>query len=1070
VPNRPKQHPTARPNAQRLPGLPAGSPIPSVLLSLLLSCLLLAFLAPDLSGQYFGRNKVQYEDFDFEILETQHFEIHYYEQEDLQAVEDFGRMAERWYERFARTFQHSFRDKKPILVYANKADFQQTNAIRGFLSQGTGGVTESLKDRVIMPIGGTYAETDHVLGHELIHSFQYDIAAARRGGGGMAFNRIPTWLIEGMPEYLSLGREDAHTAMWLRDALLHDRFPTVQDLSDPGEYFPYRFGHALWAFIAGVYGDQMVPRMFRGVGQAGVKGAIQQVLGTTPDTLSLLWEETVRSHYGPLMEGRTRPEDAGREVLSPANGAGEMNISPSLSPDGSRVIFFSRKDLFTIDLFLADAATGEVLGTLASSERNPHFDNLFFISSSGSWSPDGSRFAFVTFSDGDNEIAILDVESQEVTRVLELSDIGAVYHVDWSPDGSTLAFSGARKGVTDLFLADVQSGDVTQVTDDRYAEMQPQWSPDGSRIAFATDRGPGTSFQELRYDRLALGIMDPERGDITVHRPFPGSKHINPQWSPEGESLYFVSDRFGFSDVYRLVLESGETFQVTRLATGVTGITEHSPALTVAREEGSLLFTVFQDTNYLGYGLSPEEARGEAVVAVSSGQQAGQQARVAGMSGEGTEERLGALLPPPRVQRGDVLVEEYLADPTIGLVPEGTFAQRDYDTDLGLDYLAQPRAGVAVNRFGVGLGGSVAAFFSDMLGNHQLAVALQAQGQLQDIGGQASYMNRGNRLNWGAMAGRIPFRTGGAQQRTDTLDGEEVRAVDFIRAWTILNRGAVMAEYPFSRTNRIEADLGVTLLTFDREVRTSYFTPGGQFIGSEEVSPSAVGFPSPSNLTTYNGMVAYVGDYSYFGFTSPVRGGRYRLEVEANVGDLNYTSALADYRRYFFFNPVTLAFRGMHYARYGADAEDSRLSQLFLGYETLVRGYAPRSFDGSECTAVPGEPQACPEFERLLGSKLAVGNVELRIPFFGTEEFGLIPQSFLPTEIAFFFDGGVAWTEDSDPELTFTTEEAGRIPVFSAGASARLNILGRLVFEFYYAHAFQRRDTGQFGFHVAPGW
>jgi hypothetical protein len=118
----------------------------------------LLVLAPDpASAQYFGRNKVQYDDFDFRVVETDHFRIHSYEGMSEQAVEDAARMAERWYDRLSRTFQHAFEEevKKPLILYANQPDFQQTNAIPGFLSQATGGVTEGIKNRVIMP----HAET-----------------------------------------------------------------------------------------------------------------------------------------------------------------------------------------------------------------------------------------------------------------------------------------------------------------------------------------------------------------------------------------------------------------------------------------------------------------------------------------------------------------------------------------------------------------------------------------------------------------------------------------------------------------------------------------------------------------------------------------------------------------------------------------------------------------------------------------------------------------------------------------------------------------------------------------------
>ena len=116
----------------------------------------LATLAPaSLSAQYFGRNKVQYESFDFRVTHTDHFDIHWYPAESL-ATADAARMAERWYARFGHVMTHAF-SKKPIIFYANHPDFQQTNVVGGFIDQGTGGITEGLRTRIIMPFTGLYA-------------------------------------------------------------------------------------------------------------------------------------------------------------------------------------------------------------------------------------------------------------------------------------------------------------------------------------------------------------------------------------------------------------------------------------------------------------------------------------------------------------------------------------------------------------------------------------------------------------------------------------------------------------------------------------------------------------------------------------------------------------------------------------------------------------------------------------------------------------------------------------------------------------------------------------------------
>jgi len=383
-----------------------------------------------IDAQYFGRNKVQYDGFDFEVLETPHFDIHYYPEEGV-AIEDVARMAERWYERYARFFQHEFEGRKPLVMYADHPDFQQTNTLQSFLGESTGGVTESLKNRVIMPMTGSYQDTDHVLGHELVHAFQYNIAESRQGSGIVGLSRLPLWLIEGMAEYLSVGREDPLTAMWIRDAARRDDLPTLDQMSRDFRYFPYRFGQALWAYVAGVYGDDVVANLFRSSLRAGWENSVRTILGMDSDELSEAWAETIKADYLPLMEGRDAPSDVGTVVLSPETGSGSQNLAPSLSPDGQRLVFMSEKDLFSFDLFMVEIGSGSMskganLRKISNSATSPHFDALRFVDSSGSWSWDGTRLAYVVFADGDNELVLVDSKNGKIQDRIEIEGMGAI--------------------------------------------------------------------------------------------------------------------------------------------------------------------------------------------------------------------------------------------------------------------------------------------------------------------------------------------------------------------------------------------------------------------------------------------------------------------------------------------------------------------------------------------------------------------------------------------------------------------------------------------------------------------
>jgi Tol biopolymer transport system component len=1006
-----------------------------------------ALAAAPASAQYFGRNKVQYETFDFRVMDTDHYAIHFYPAESL-ATTDAARMAERWYTRLSNNLQHEY-EAKPLVLYADHADFQQTNVIGGLIPQGTGGVTEALRTRVIMPFTGVYADFDHVLGHELVHTFQYDIAFGRQAGGLRGLSELPLWVVEGMAEYLSVGRVDPHTAMWMRDAVRRNDLPRIEQIGRDPRYFPYRYGQAVWAYIAGAFGDASVPQLFRTAIRRGWEPAITRTLGLTMDTLTARWHEATRAAYLPTLAGRTAPDSLGRRVLERASREGEMDISPALSPDGRHVAFYSGRGLFTIDLYVADVQTGEIVDQLSSPNVDPHFDALSFLSSAGAWSPDGQQLAFVVYAEGDQELAIFDMRTSEIERRIRIRGVPALTDPAWGPGGQ-IAFSGQQGGISDLYVLDLESERVVRLTNDRYADIQPSWSPDGRTLAFTSDRGPRTDFSRLAHSPMSIATMDLDSRQIRLYPIFEGAKHINPQFSPDGQSLYFIADREGFSDIYRLSLPESNVYQVTRLETGVSGITALAPALSVGRSDGTVMFSVFDRGGYTMRQLSAEDARGEPVPA-GAGQLA-----VAG------------VLPPfdPPVTS---IVTAYLADPIAGLPSQTEFPVTPYDPGLSLEYLGSPTAGVAVSSSGgAAVGGSIAGYFSDLLVNRIVGGTFAGGGSFKDIGGELFYLNQRRRWNLGASISHEPFLSGGTRVRDTTFDagGNQVPGaiVEQLRQRIYLQRATGFAQYPFSQTRRLEGSLGYTRIGYDFDI-DRFAVINNQIIGESSENVNA-----PPALNLVEAAVALVGDYSYFGFTSPVAGGRYRFEIAPTTGSLTYGTALADYRRYLFAQPLTFAFRGLHYGRYGGDSEDPNLTPIFLGRESLIRGYAVESFEPGECTPVAGT-NPCPEFDRLIGSRLGVFNLELRITLFGTPELGLFTTRFLPIEIAPFLDAGVAWTSEESPNFEFSRETLERVPVVSTGLSTRLNLFGYAVFEIYYTYPFQRPEKGwHWGFNLAPGW
>lgn len=1008
---------------------------------MLLSLLIVWGVLP-VNAQYFGRNKVRYENFDFQVMKTEHFDVHYYPQEKL-AVADAARMAERWYVRLSDVFGHTFGDRKPIILYADQGDFQQTYVIGGEIGEGTGGFTESTKDRVVLPLTGSYAGNDHVIGHELVHAFQYDIARRRVRDGVQRMNTLPLWFIEGMAEYLSVGRNDPHTAMWIRDDLMRDTLPTLDDITSSSRYFPYRYGQAVWAYIGGRWGDGVVRRLYETALALGWERAIEGVLGITTESLSRDWHNAIRAAYSAEIVSRTRPEGVGRGLLADGEND-DLNIAPSISPDGKYAIFLSSRDIFSIEYYLADVRSGRVLDKLFSSESNPHLDALRFINSAGAWSPDGRKFAFVVYESGNDRLAILDVASQDIERRIPINNVGAISNPCWSPDGSKIVFSGVSGGISDLYIYEVRTAKVTQLMNDRYAEMQPAWSPDGSTIAFVSDRDAGTDFGQLTYAPMGLSLLTVATGSVKPLTLFPGAKKINPQYSPDGKSLYFISDQDGFSDIYRLTLATGELTRLTRTVTGVTGITELSPAMSVASTSGEIAFSVFNDGNYVMRLLPPDRTAGDPILPTTGGT------------------ANARTLPPPDSAAGTV--SAYLTDPR-GLPADTSFPSTEYSPSLQLDHIGAPTVGAGIGANGATFVGSTSLYFSDMLGYHRVAAGLAFNGSIQDIGADVVYQYTRKRWGWGIGLMHYPYLTGGTQLGTTVIEIDSVpvtaRTVDQYIQRDYYDQVRLLGDYPFNSIQRFEMSAGFTRISYTLDVQRQII------VNNRVIETRDAGLPTPPGLNLLQGSAALVTDNSFMGYTSPVKGERARAEIGGTAGSLTFGTLLLDYRRYFYLRPATFALRGMHYGRYGPDAEDERLSPLFLGYETMVRGYSNNSFSVDECSGIEG----CPEYDRLFGSRIALMGMELRAPLFGPGGFGIIDIAFLPIDLGVFADAGVAWSPGQAPVLEFKRETTQRVPVFSAGFNARVNLLGYAVIEVFYAYPFQRPLAGwQLGFNISPGW
>ena len=1054
----------------------------------LIACAVAAtFVAAPVGAQdyYFGKNQVQYDKFDWRVLETEHFLIYYYP-EERQASVDAARMAERAYARLSRVLDHQFREKKPIVLFSSRTDFGQNN-VTGDLGEGTGGVTEALRHRMLLNFTGDYRSFEHVLAHEMVHAFQYDIFARGKAGSGLqnlAQNLPPQWFVDGMAEYLSLGPEMPLTDTWMRDAALNGRLPTIKEMSEqPHRFFPYRFGHAFFAYVGKRWGDEAIGQIMNAIPAVGVERAFKRELGISLDDLGDEWKESLQARHLPQVAALERPRKFAQPMLTTRRSGGEIFLAPSLSPDGKHIAFLSngslaRGEVF-IDLWLGDAETGKRIKRLVKSTFDPNFEELRLLYSQSSFSPDGKLLAFTAQREGRDVLYLLDVRSRKTVRRFSMP-LEGITGPSWSPDGKRLVFSGSSGGITDLYVVDHEGKNLKQLTKDVYGDLQPQWSPDGKQIAFATDRGDESDLALLRFPHWRIGIFDLETGSLEL-LPHPEGLNTNPQWAPDSKSLAFVSDRTGIPNLFLYDFAAREYYQLTNVVGAVSALTEYSPSITWARGADRLAFTYYDNGDYTIWQVGnprslkkqpyrPKAAPVVASIATNGAHSAAAalqtpaaQASALPLSGlTSGEPRISSGVPPAVAPQADSLNHRFQIDTTrplvtiaalldsadLALPDTSEFTDNRYRIRFQPDYVARPSIGYTPDNYGRNVYGGTTIILSDMLGNHKLAIAGEVNGRIAESQMYLGYTSVGRRLQHTSGFSQLPYYF----LSNDSLLPPDVASpnvrVEKQEITTYVARTFFgTTSYPMNRFTRFELGGGFNNISRQR-----------LFIWRKVINlSSATAFQvdsvrKDSPLNYAEAHLAYVSDNTLFGYTGPIYGRRYRFQVSPVVGGLNWIEYLADYRRYdaIIFSYLTLATRA--YANLSVGPDETQFMK-YIARPDFVRGYDRNNLLFLSCPLVGASSVNC-SATQLLGSRSAVVNAELRFPLVRRFELGLLPIALPPLDGLFFFDAGMAWTHEhtlyGKRPLNYDATQQ-RYPLRSYGFGLRLNLFNYAILRWDYA-------------------
>lgn len=714
------------------------------LVGLIAGLLLVAVAAPPVAAQYyaFGKNKVQYESFQWRTLQGAHVEIYYYPEEEPLARLALV-LAEASYDDLKAKFQHEVDRPVPMIVFNSHHHFEQNNVSPFYVPEGVQGFTEYLKGRVVLPYTGSYAEFRHVIHHEMVHVFQFSLLdEVYKKHKKSTYLVPPLWFSEGLAEYWS-NEWDATGTMVLSDMVLEGQLPSINNLwRYNGTFTIYKLGQSICQYIGETYGQDALRRLYTDVYREDrFEKLLARVTGAPVSKISDDWIYAMKRRYFPVVKDHVSLASAAEE-RAVSQG---VNLKPVAVPDtalfgGHRYLFLSARSGYTNIYSASYSGRERDVKSVVRGQRTAQFESFHPFQSRIDVSKKG-ELVFVSKWSGSDALFVMDLASKKVTLKRHFDGMTVLASPAWSPDGRTIAFSGMTPaGKSDLWLFTPSTGDLRRLTNDDFSDADPTWSPDGKTLAFSSDR--------TRYGkegRQNLFLLDVATADVRYLTCGPWIDQ-SPRWSPDGARIAFASDRDGAFNLYA-VDPQGNGSRLTKL----TGTALDPAWLPDGR---SLLFTGFRKQGFGIYQI-PVEA------------------------------------PSTPADSFQLVLEE--APPQWGweeTLAQSTQQPEPYEPRYGLDLVS---GGVSFSPSENGGEGLVGAF-SDLLGNRTFIfqvgnTAENAGDILSRMNAGAWYINRQHRWNYGV--GVFHF----ADNYRDALD------LDYFERRA---GGSLVASYPFSRFHRVE--------------------------------------------------------------------------------------------------------------------------------------------------------------------------------------------------------------------------------------------------------------------------
>ena len=547
-------------------------------------CILFLLISFASAQFYFGRNKIQYEQFDWRILKTDHFHIYYYQQEgEIAGIA--AQVLEDSYRDLEVKFNHTLWDTVPLIIYGSHIHFQQTNILPMMIPEGVGGFFEHRKGRVVIPYLGDLSAFRNVLTHELAHVFTFSkMMTPVRMKLINSPPAIPHWFSEGLAEWWSVGW-DTQSEMVIRDRLVNG---TLVPLSEVGGYLSYKEGQAFLRWFQEQYGIERIRRLMEDYWiYQTFQECLEHIAGLKFQDLHSQWLQSLRHRTADDLAGDV--PGMSQSSLITSEGVNIFPVTYLDSRDQRHVVYLSSREGFPV-IYQHPLYSENQRRRLARSGQNTNIESVHFLES-GMDVYQGEKLVIAARSNRQDVLQVLDLDSGKITATYGHDSLVTIRSPRWSPDGKKILFGGQDfSGRSDIFLLNIAQDQIFNLTNDIFTDRDPSFDPTGENIVFSSDR-----IKNNYNTGLDLFMMELSSGNIRLLLKDQARK-IFPSWSKTNpDKIHYLSDRSGMTNIWSLSRDEVQAGNLTlRQETDFhTGISQFQPL-----GSDSAVAGVFKDFSY----------------------------------------------------------------------------------------------------------------------------------------------------------------------------------------------------------------------------------------------------------------------------------------------------------------------------------------------------------------------------------------------------------------------------------------------------------------------------------------